>query len=175
MAEMKNEKNKKSDEDIKFSREELVSDDLREADFAREKRNKPIPQVLQDQAGGVDKVIGWPYPEDRLPAVMPADKESDHDYKQEGYDKVDDEHRDAELRGQPGDVARAEVSKVIAETIREGGDLNEVQAPPSPNAVLAAEGSGAQSTPIPAQPSPALAAQQQAARTAPAPAKPRGK
>ena len=120
MAEMKNEKNKKSDEDIKFSREELLADDLREADFAREKRNKPIPQVLQDQAGGVEKVLGWPYPEDRLPAVMPADKESDHDYKQETYDAVDQDLRDQELRGNPGDVARAELSKSMAEAIAAG-------------------------------------------------------
>lgn len=150
MAEMKNEKTKKSDEDIKFSREELISDDLREADFAREKRNKPIPAQLLDQAGGdPNKVLGWPFPEDRLPAVMPADKEADHDYKQESYDKVDDEARDKELAGQPGDVARAEVNKVIAKTIEEGGDLNEVQAPPSENAQLAADGKGAPSAKLP--------------------------
>lgn len=150
MAEMKNEKNKKSEEDIKFSREELVSDDLREADFAREKRNKPIPAQLLDQAGGdPNKVLGWPFPEDRLPAVMPADKEADHDYKQESYDKVDDDLRDQELRGNPGDVARAKVQEAFAEAIAEGKGTNDIQAPPSPNAVAAAEGKGAQSTPLP--------------------------
>lgn len=145
MAEMKNEKNKRSEEDIKFTREELLSDDLREADFAREKRNKPMPEQFRDDPS---KLYGWPVTEDKLPAVMPADKESDHDYKQETYDKIDDELRDQELRGQPGDVARAEVTKALAET----EDANEVQAPPSTNAKLAAEGKGAPNTPLPAQP-----------------------
>jgi hypothetical protein len=146
MAEMKNEKDKKSDEDIKFSREELVSDDLREAEFAREKRNKAMPEQYRDDPS---KLIGWPPPEDKLPAVMPADKESDHDYKQETYDKVDQDLRDQELRGQPGDVARAELSKSMAKAIAVGESTNDIQAPPSPNAVIAAEGGGAQNTPLP--------------------------
>lgn len=147
MAEMKNEKNKKSDEDIKFSRDELLADDLREADFAREKRNKPMPEQFRSEP---DKLLGWPVTEDKLPAVMPADKESDHDYKQETYDKIDDDLRDAELRGQPGDVAKAKVTEAIADAIAEGESVNDIQAPPSPNAQLAAEGKGAPNTPLPA-------------------------
>lgn len=166
MAEMKNEKNKKSDEDIKFSREELLADDLREADFAREKRNKPMPEQFRDDPS---KLAGWPVPEDRLPSVMPADKESDHDYKQETYDKVDQDLRDQELRGNPGDVARAEVGKLFAEAIAAGESTNDIQAPPSPNAVAAAEGNGAPNTPLPAA---QLTAANRTVVAAPAPAKP---
>lgn len=167
MAEMKNEKDKKSDEDIKFSREELVSDDLREADFAAEKRNKPMPEAYRDNP---EKLIGWPPPEDKLPAVMPADKESDHDYKQETYDKVDQDLRDQELRGNPGDVARAEVGKAFAEAIAEGRSTNDIQAPPSPNAVAAAEGKGAQNTPLPAAQPTSAATTRTVAAPAPKPA-----
>lgn len=164
MAEMKNEKDKQAEEDIKFSREELLADDLREADLAREKRNKPMPENYREDPS---KLIAWPPPEDRLPAVMPADKPSDHDYKQETYSKIDDDARDQELRGQPGDVARAEVTKALAEAAREGESANDIQAPPSVNAQRAAEGEGALNTPLPtAQPAARTAAPAPAAKPA---------
>jgi hypothetical protein len=78
MAESKSAKDKAQEEDIKFSREELLDDDLRVADEAREKRNKPMPENFRDDPS---KLYGWPVHEGRLPAVMPADKPSDHDYR----------------------------------------------------------------------------------------------
>lgn len=160
MAESKNQKNQRENEDIKFSREELLDDDRAVSDLAREKRNKAMPESMRDDPS---KVFGWPPTEDKLPAVMPADKESDHDYQLETYKEIDDEARDAEVAGQPGDVAKAEVTKLYAEVARKGGDGNEVQAPPSKNAQLAADGGGAPNTPLPAQP----VAQRPVAATAP--------
>lgn len=146
MAESKNQKDKRENEDIKFNREELLSDDPEVRNLALEKRNKAMPESMRDNP---EQIFGWPPTEDKLPAAMPADKESDHDYQLETYEKVPEEAREAEVRGQPGDVARAEVNKVIAKTIEEGGDLNDVQAPPSANAELAAKGEGAQSAKLP--------------------------
>lgn len=169
MAESKSAKDKAAEEDIKFSREELLSDDLREADAAREKRNSPLPEAYRDDPS---KAIGYPIPEDRKPAVMPADKPSDHDYKQEGYDAVGEKARDIELRSGPGAVARAHAQKVVAEATRKGESLNEFQAPPTPAAELAAEGEGAISDPVPvtrnegtAAPAPAAAARTPADRS----------
>jgi hypothetical protein len=149
MAESKNQKDKRENEDIKFDRDELLSTDPEVSDLAREKRNKAMPEQFRSDPS---KLSGWPVTEDKLPAVMPADKESDHDYQLETYKEVPEEARDVERDGRPGDVARAEMIKLNAKLAREGGDANEVQAPPSRNAQLAAEGEGAPNTPIPAQP-----------------------
>lgn len=149
MAESKNQKDKRENEDIKFDREELLSTDREVSDLAREKRNKAMPEEFRSNP---EKLMGWPPTEDKLPAVMPADKESDHDYQLETYKEVPEEARDVERDGRPGDVARAEVTKLYAEVAREGGDGNEVQAPPSKNAQIAADGGGAPNTPLPAQP-----------------------
>lgn len=137
----------KVEEDIKFRPIDTVAadSDLRARDNELEKRNKAMPEAYRDNP---EKLYGWPLPEDRLPAVMPADKPSDHDYKQESYDKVDDELRDRELAAGTGTVARQELAKVI----REAGpklDMNEIQAPPSVNAQIAADGGGAQTDKIP--------------------------
>lgn len=146
MAESKNQKDQKQEEDIQFSREELLSDDLRVADFAREKRNKPLPEQLRDDPS---TAYGFPMPEDRYPSVMPADTASDHEYKKATYEEVDDKLRDEELRSGPGTVARAELAKTLQERSRKGESLNDVVAPPTEAAQLAADGEGAQNTPIP--------------------------
>jgi hypothetical protein len=171
MAESKSAKDKAQEEDIKFSREELLDDDLRVADEAREKRNKPMPENFRDDPS---KLYGWPVHEGRLPAVMPADKPSDHDYKQETYDAVEEKARDTELRSGPGSIARAEVQKAVAEAARTGESLNDFQAPPSVNAELAAEGEGAQSDPIPVVRTEGTAAPVPAARAAAQPSKASG-
>lgn len=136
---------KKAKEDLQFSDAELVSDDLREADKALEKRNSPAPEGIRDN---LDKT-SWPLPEDRKPAVMPADKEESLDYKLETYEKVDDKHRDHELTHGVGSVALAETTKLMNEVRSKGESANDVQAPPSAPAKDAAEGKGAENTPIP--------------------------
>lgn len=131
-------------EDIQFDRALLSSRDGAVADKELEKLNKPMPEQFR---GDPAKLDGWPVPEDRLPAVMRADTADSVEYKLETYDKVPEEARDTERADGPGTVARAEYNKLVADTTNL--DMNEIQAPPSPAAVTAAEGKGAQSAPIP--------------------------
>lgn len=145
MAESKSAKDRRSEDDVKFNRDELLDDDLEVSEEARIKRIPAAPEEIQEN---LDKVT-WPVPSDRLPAVMVADKNSDHEYQRETMKEIDEEHREAELRSGPGTVARAELGKSLAKAAKKGGDMNEVIAPPSVNAQLAADGQGAPNEPIP--------------------------
>ena len=136
----------KKKEDMEFSAAELLAADPREADAAREKRNKPMPEEFRDDPS---KATGWPVPEDRLPAVMRADDKGSNDYKMATYSEVDDKLRDQELTAGPGAVAREHLTRTINERAAAGKDTNDVQAPPSPAAKAAADGEGAASAPIP--------------------------
>jgi serine/threonine protein kinase HipA of HipAB toxin-antitoxin module len=132
-------------DDITFSRDALVGDDLRVADEEREKRNSPMPEEYRDNP---EKLDGWPIPEDRKPAVMRADQKDSLDYKLKTYKDIEDKDRDHELVNGPGSVARREFNRVL----REAGpkaDMNEIQAPPTPAAVAASEGEGADIQPVP--------------------------
>lgn len=58
--------------DVEFDYDELASDDDLERSNAIEKRMKPVPPGLQTEDGEVP--AGWPFPEDRLSPVYPADQ-----------------------------------------------------------------------------------------------------
>jgi hypothetical protein len=135
----------KEHDDIEFSRDALVSDDLRVSDEEREKRNKPMPEEYRDNP---EKLDGWPVPEDRLPAVMRADQKDSNDYKLATYKEVDDKDRDLELTAGSGAVARREFRKLLAEA-GPTADMNKIQAPPTPAAEAAAEGEGAETDVVP--------------------------
>lgn len=117
--------------DLKFDRDELLSDDMATADAAREKRNSPLPEKYRDDPS---KAYGFPIPEDRKPAVMPADTVESLDYKLATYSDVDDKQRKQEVEGTTGDVALA----AFADAISPGDDANKVIAPPTTAAETAA-------------------------------------
>lgn len=123
----KSEENK----DIKFDRDELLSDDLAVADKAREKRNSPLPEQFRDDPS---KAVGYPIPEDRKPAVMLADKEGDHDYQLATYKGIENRRKHEATDG-TGSVAAAS----LAANLDAGDDANEVQAPPTNSAKTAAK------------------------------------
>jgi hypothetical protein len=130
-------------DDVTFNRDELLSDDRKTADLAREKRNSPLPEALRDDPS---KAVGYPIPEDRKPAVMRADQESDHDYQMKTYDGVNEKARELELAGAPGDSAMAAHNRFLSRA-KGAPDMNERQAPPTLAAEAAAAGDGAVSTP----------------------------
>lgn len=142
MAEAKTAEN----EDIKFSVAELTSDDQQEADLAREKRNSPLPEQFRNDPA---EAVGYPVPEDRKPAVMRADKESDHDYQITTYDNVNENARKHEANHGVGSVATLLGGRKLQELAEAGEGVNEFQAPPSDSARAAAEGQGAESRPVP--------------------------
>lgn len=148
MAETKSHKDRQAEDDIKFNRDELVSDDPEVAEFAREKRNSPMPEPLREEP---ERAYGWPIPEDRKSAVYPADKESDHDYKQEVGEQPREALVDYERTHGVGSAAAQFAANASAKAAREGKGMDEFQAPPSVPAREASEGKGAPSTPLPAR------------------------
>jgi hypothetical protein len=138
-------KTQDKNKDVKFSREELTDTDGAVSAEALEKRNSPMPEKYREDQTGLGD---WPVHEGRKPAAMPADKQDSLDYKLATYDKVDEDQRAMEVEGIPGDAARVAFRKAVREA-GPGADMNEIQAPPSRNAQLAAEGAGAESSPVP--------------------------
>lgn len=131
-------------EDIKFDRNELLSDDRDTLTEAVEKRNKPLPEAFRDNP---EEYKGdWPVHEGRLPAAMRADDKASLDYKLETYDKVGENARNLEADAGPGAFANA---RARSAQNNPKVDANKFQAPPTVAAQAAADGDGAASNPVP--------------------------
>lgn len=65
---------KDGSKDVEFDYDELDSDDDQKRADAIEKRMKPVPA---DLGSNDEPPPGWPYPEDRLAAVYPADQSTE--------------------------------------------------------------------------------------------------
>lgn len=132
-------------EDIKFDRDELIADDGAAAAVALEKRNSPMPEKYREDQTGLGD---WPVHEGRKPAAMPADQVDSLEYKLKTYGEIKPEDRALEVEGATGDAARKQFRQAVRDA-GPGADMNEIQAPPSRNAQIAAEGGGAESSPVP--------------------------